>query len=437
MKRLFIADPSLKDIRGHHYMMTREATRSAQRLGFDVVWLCSAGFSGALDNENATVAPVFQASMYDAYMGQQQQINRPGLLDRLIRKLSGRPVTPPPAAPSGGFFEDLRTAMTQWRIGPQDRILLHTADGESLPAVARIVKETPLNALPIFHMATPYDPLGVMPKRHGMEGFEETLEHLKDTGALGRNLFLYAENAYLAEHLSQIWPAIVRPLPIPASAPLANAVGDARTRLCEKLDLQPDSFLVVSLGSARLEKGFQHIPDIVEQTFQRAPVATPAKGEISFILHASPQIVGRDPKITEAINRLQARPEGQAHLLLEPLSDDDYQDLLLASDVVLLPYGEHEYRVRGSAVVTEALAAGKTIVATANTYPGKAAQAHGGLTANDPSGFADAILEVYGARMAFSARAKSEHEKFVAANSMESYWRRCLDAERETTISDD
>ena len=27
MNRLFIADPSLKDIRGHHYMMTREATR--------------------------------------------------------------------------------------------------------------------------------------------------------------------------------------------------------------------------------------------------------------------------------------------------------------------------------------------------------------------------------------------------------------------------
>ncbi|MFC2950926.1 glycosyltransferase [Marinicaulis aureus] len=428
MKRLFIVDPSLKDIRGHHYMMTREATRSAQQLGFDVVWLCSEGFSGALDAEKATVAPVFRSSMYDAYISQQQQAKKPDLLTRLKRKLTGRRDAPPPA-PMGGFFEDLQSAMAQWEIGPEDRILLHTADGESLPAVARIIRETPLEALPVFHVATPYDPVGVMPKRQVMEGFEQTLEQLKEAGALGRKLFLYAENAYLAEHLSQLWPATVRPLPIPASAPEANACDAARTRLCEKLRLQPDSFLIVSLGSARLEKGFQHIPDIVAHVFERAT------GDIRFILHASPQIVGRDPKITEAINRLQARPEGQAHLLLEPLSDDDYQDLLLASDVVLLPYGEHEYRVRGSAVVTEALAAGKTIVATANTYPGKAAHTHGGLTADTPASFADAILEVYGARAAFSARAKNERENFVAANSMESYWRRCLDAEREENSS--
>ncbi|MEZ5894189.1 MAG: hypothetical protein R3C58_13730, partial [Parvularculaceae bacterium] len=68
MPRLFIADPSLKDLRGHHYMLTRAATLSAQSAGFDVVWLCSAKYEGALDQAGASVAPVFGASMYDAYM---------------------------------------------------------------------------------------------------------------------------------------------------------------------------------------------------------------------------------------------------------------------------------------------------------------------------------------------------------------------------------
>ena len=119
----------------------------------------------------------------------------------------------------------------------------------------------------------------------------------------------------------------------------------------------------------------------------------------------------------------------------DPLSDEDYQMLLHASDIVLLPYGEHEYRVRGSAVVTEALAAGKTLVAAANTYPGKAADAHGGLTASAPTDYADAILDIYKNRERYREQALRESESFIAENRMETYWRRCLDAEREAELS--
>jgi glycosyltransferase involved in cell wall biosynthesis len=264
-----------------------------------------------------------------------------------------------------------------------------------------------------------------------MEAFAKTLEELKSTGKLDRKLFLYAENAYLAGHLSQLWNTRVRPLPIPASPPPPNAGAAARAALTEKLDLSDDSFIIISLGSARLEKGFHRIPEIAEEVFARVSSLDGAEGNIRFVLHASTQIIGRDPQIAKALDALAARHETEVTLMLEPLSDDDYQALLHASDVVLLPYGEQEYRVRGSAVVTEALAAGKTILAAANTYPGKAAEEHGGLTANTAADFAEAILTAYRERSQFREKAARESETFIAANSMETYWPRCLAAEQE------
>jgi hypothetical protein len=42
---------------------------------------------------------------------------------------------------------------------------------------------------------------------------------------------------------------------------------------------------------------------------------------------------------------------------------------------------------------------------------------------------AKAILEVFENREAFAARAATERAKFIAENTVDTYWRRCLDAE--------
>lgn len=431
MPRLFIVDPSLKDLRGHHYMLTRAATKSAQAAGFDVTWLCSTAFSPELDQSGAAIAPVFGASMYDAYL--QKPGATAGRLAgwrRRFAKALGVGVAQqkaPSAAAASRFATDLLGAIKDFAIGAGDRILLHTADGESLLAVAQYAKVTALDAMPIIHVATPYDPVGVMPNKQNIEQLTPDIAILRDQNKLDRKLFLYAENALLAAHLTEIWSAPVRPLPLPVTAGDPSAAQAARTQMCEKLGINEDAFLVVSLGSARLEKGFHLMPDIVRRVFEFA--GEDARAKIKFVLHASPQIIGRDPVIAKAIDALQARPDGDVFLLLDGLSDDDYQALLHASDVVLMPYGEREYRVRGSAVVTEAISAGKSIVAKPGTYPGAAAEQHGGRTGAAPIDMAKAIIEIFDQREAFAARAASERNAYIADNAIEKYWRRCLDAE--------
>lgn len=409
-------------------MLTRAATLSAQQAGFEVAWLCSSAFSSELDQSGATIAPVFGASMYDAYLpnAASPEIKMARLGQRL-KKLLGASSPPPPEAPAHGkFYADLCSAIAQHSISADDRILLHTGDGESLQAVVQFVQETPSEGLPIIHMATPYDPAGVMPNKAGMENFPARLAELKAIGKLGSKLFLYAENALLAEHLSGLWDVTVRPLPLPVSD-TTDRTAAAKAQLCDRLNLPADAFVIVSLGAARIEKGFHLMPDIARRVFELADDKTAQR--IKFVLHASPQIIGRDPVIAKAISALEDRPDGQIFLQLDALSDADYQTLLHASDVVLMPYGEREYRVRGSAVVTEAISAGKTIVARPNTYPGAAAEQHGGRTGDAPIDMAKAIIDIAQNREAFVARAASERVMYNEENAVENYWRRCLKAE--------
>ena len=438
MPRLFIVDPSLKDIRGHHYMMTRAATLSAQSQGFDVTWLCSNEFTGELATDGVTVAPTFSATMYQNYMQKPAEAVRPSIWARIARKFGAAQEPPKPEGvdQTAAFHTDLGAALETHAIGPDDRIFLHTADGASFLGIARMIKERAAETLPRFHVATPYDPVGVMPNRKNADEIAAGLKDLAAMGLVDSKLFLYAENPYLAEHLSELWSAPVRPLDVPVYARETEKMERARQFRRDKLGLDDDVFLIVSLGSARMEKGFYLIPDIVRRTFEFAggeefPDAAPDK--IKYVLHASPQIVGRDPVIVKAIDKLNEMPGAQVELLLEPLSEPDYQSLLYASDVVLMPYNEKEYRVRGSTIVSEAIAAAKVIVAKDGAYPAKAAKDFGGETGALPIEMAKGVLKIASDQAAYRSRAETIASEYVAKNGINTYWRKCLDTEKATS----
>ena len=118
-------------------------------------------------------------------------------------------------------------------------------------------------------------------------------------------------------------------------------------------------------------------------------------------------------------------------LLLEPLSQEDYQSLLISSDIVLLPYDAKAYRVRGSGIVAEAAAAGKIIVASEDSYPGNVAAAYGGETGSSPEDFAEGVVKIASDFSAAKKRAAQLSNNYIAENGIDAYWRKCLDAERQ------
>ncbi len=432
MNRLFIVDPSLKDLRGHHYNLTQAATASAQELGFDVTWLCSTELECAIEIDGVTVDPVFQSSMYQQYkLPTGTEKKRRSIFGRFWGKRKSSNVKP--VDQEQQFIDDLRAALANHKVNRKDRILIHTADGIIFRAIGQLFLEGDPATLPCFHVATPYNPTGIMPNKGDASKIDESIAALRDAGFIGSQIFLYGENAPLSEHLATHWGTRVQPLGLPVDVPTTKAIERALVYRRETLGLDDDVFLVVSLGSARLEKGFDQFPAIIEaldEQLRTHHADQPVQPKIKFVLHASPQIIGRHPKISETIDALKSMPGDLVELKLEPLSEDEYENLLFASHAVIMPYTKKDYALRGSMIVTEAIVAGKSIIATEGTYPGYAASRMYGRTARNPAEFAEAILATAMNQANTMPEFDQARVDFIEQNARSKYWQKCLDVEK-------
>lgn len=432
MNRLFIVDPSLKDLRGHHYNLTRAVTTSAQNLGFAVTWLCSNEFDNARNIDGVTIDPVFRSSMYQQYMMPNKTGGKRG---SFFKRLWHKKADDQPASldQEQQFIADLRQSLANHKTNSQDRVLIHTADGVIFRALSQLLLGSDRETLPRFHVATPYNPTGIMPNKGDVLKIDASISALREASLIGSQLFLYGENQPLAEHLASHWGAPVRPLDLPVCAPTAEAINQGQIYRRDSLKVNDDTFLAISLGSARLEKGFEKLPAIISEInalLNDLPEGRPAPPKIKFVLHASPQIIGRHPKISEAIDTLSAMPRDLVELILDPLSEDEYEKLLFASDAVIMPYSVKDYAIRGSMIVTEAIVAGKLIIATKGTFPGYAASTMQGQTATSPAEFAKAILNLAENRTELTQQLDQAKMAFIEHNNVAKYWQKCLDAEK-------
>lgn len=427
-RQLLIADPSLTDRRGHHYNLTRLAAQSAEEAGFEARWLVSRELNADLAAAHPEAIPAFASSMYDAYKPGAAPLPRRGLLQRLLRP---RPAAPETAAPAPdlalSMLEGLLEGIEESGAGPADHLLFHTADGATYRAVGQLLEMRDPASLPIIHLCTPYDPVGVMPNRKTPEEVAAPIHKMEERGLLGSRVHLYAENDGLASHLSTLWEVVVSPLPLPVEE-AGDDIGAEISRFRqEALGVAPDSFVVASLGAARLEKGFNMFPDIIRRTYELA--GTPefpgtSAEKIHFALHASPQIIGRHPVIAAALEKLEALGSDRVTLLIEPLSDLGYRTLLEAADAVCLPYNTKDYRVRSSGIVTEALAAGKYLIASSGSYPGHVAENCFGGTGETPMEMARSLLTLIASKEERDARFRDAVDAFRTENAVPNYIRR-------------
>lgn len=446
-RRLFVVDPSLKDVRGHHFTLAKSVTESAILKAMEVTWLGSRDASEELFAESR-LDGTFGLSMYSAY----QQPNRgimatlsasaATLMNRIFVKSPRSQSISPDNNPSTGLAveirKDLERAIKKFSIGPADRLLFHTADGATYTALAELVAEREAINLPLFHVSTPYDPIGVMPNRQGPESVHEAINRVRDAHLLDRRVFLHAENPFLADHLSELWKCNVRSLDLPVRPVTEDMKFQARLFRRDNINVDETQFVVASLGAARMEKGFHLIPDIVRRTFELAGSAEFSDvptSKIKFVLHASAQIIGRHQVIAEAIKKLQRFPAHQVQLLMDPLTDVNYQNLTLAADAVLMPYDPRAYKVRGSGVVTEAIVARKFIIAKSGSYPAEMALWQGGAVGDSPMQMARGLLTLIKQRWQRFPKVKQASIDYVDENSTGRYVQKLFFAERDRSKS--
>ncbi|MFC3301134.1 glycosyltransferase family protein [Parvularcula lutaonensis] len=393
--RFFVVDPSLTDLRGHHYQLTLNADLAAREGGADPRWLINESAEKSLLERHEHAHPVFSLGMYDRYK-QGGAAKEASLSDQML--------------------EGLMKAIAEFEIGAHDILFFHTCDGATYEAVAAMTEAIPLEALPSIHLCTPYDPVGVMPNRDSPRTVAKAIDLMGYLGVIGTHVFLYAENDLLADHLSALWRTPVAPLNLPLPRFSNEHHEQARRYKTQELKIEPDARIVTVLGSARMEKGFHLLPDVIRRTYEFAQDRSFAD-EIHFVIQATPQIIGREDAIQRAIDKINSLGKERVQLLEHSLSVDEYRNLLLAADVVLMPYAKDKYRVRGSGVISEAIAASKFAVATDDSYPGHMAKAFGGGAGTHPRELAQAILDIFEnweARLEAHAKAFAEYQRLNA-----------------------
>jgi glycosyltransferase involved in cell wall biosynthesis len=432
-RRFVLVDHSLKDGRGHHYELAVRITKSVLANNLKPVWVCNKNFIFAEKHTEVDILPAINVSLYDAYnkgkrFDSLSSLRFPRIfisLFRFIRRIL-KTTKEIDNQPHDTFARDLVRAMDLLSLTTSDRLLFHTADGMTYAALDKLISNRNLKTLPIFHVCTPYDPVGVMPNLIQGCDISQIVNKWSQRKILDNRIFLYGENHLLAEHLSKIWNIKVRPLELPAIQVPNN---QSNTFSAKRQIDNRHSFEVVYLGPARIEKGFHLIPEIVQFTMEFLKREGFREDKVNFTLQCTPQIIGYTPQVLKAIERLQTYGKNIVTLVPEILSTEDYFSLLDRAHVILLPYGVNEYRVRSSGIVAEALSLNKIIVTTAGTYPAAAITHGGGATGTTPRELARAIVDIACDLPRFVANAQEQGKAYRKRNTSDNYVWNCLNTE--------
>lgn len=184
-----------------------------------------------------------------------------------------------------------------------------------------------------------------------MRGLRNALQIVLEGFPKGK-VFFYTDTNELTEQFDELKIAKFTTLPIPHTHPASS----------HKIN---DNKIIISyLGDARTEKGYHFLPGVIDDLW-KGYVST---GKVMFKIQSNFNIPGGEPKPALARNLLSVFPLDKVDLLTSSLSQEEYTDLLLGSNIILLPYDENNYYARSSGILGEALAAGIPVLVPARSW---------------------------------------------------------------------
>jgi hypothetical protein len=129
-----------------------------------------------------------------------------------------------------------------------------------------------------------------------------------------------------------------------------------------------DSVLQISyVGDARKEKGYQHLPRIIQDLW----LDYVKKDKIHFVIQSNFNVPGGTAQTAVARMQLECYSQDKVTLLKETLNSNEYLDLVRNSDIILLPYDQDAYYAGSSGILGEALVSGVPVIIPERTWMAK------------------------------------------------------------------
>lgn len=340
-------EPELARYVGHHYGMARTTCHSAELAGFECVVGASRAWSASLDG---IANPIEVLPTFSSYRNGGD-----------------------PEATASRFAEELITFLAQAHLRESDTIYLHMPYPQLILGVLEVVATLPLHEIPTFciRLCTDDDAYG----GHGIQQ-SKVMRTMDRLGRARRARVRFSVESTVLQNIYRT--ATAEELPVlfnPVSTDLAAATVAAAERRARRAADAPVAFGY--FGEAREEKGFLLMPDIVEKAIERF-----GADKVRFLIQVSTAPVNDTQPIKDARARLvdlARRPANAGAIKLHDEFSDmaSYYGAMAGCDVILIPYSQKAYAVRGSGVTLEAFHLGCPVVVTdgtdmATTFAGEA-----------------------------------------------------------------
>lgn len=251
------------------------------------------------------------------------------------------------------FLSDLLQLLEQYAIGSQDVLFFPNMNQSALAAIVDLVHQKRSDQLPYFKLLFRRNIFVGQPTyaqyvsdNYYIRVFDSLFSQMSSYLECAKIKF-YTDTERLKNEYEVFSPFRFTVLPIPF-----------RHDFIRYKDQRSRPYRVVYLGSARVEKGFHHLPPLVEAMRSRIEA-----GQVEFVFQSFPD---PEPETLEAIQKLQNQIG--VRLLAEPLTDQQYYELLNSSDVLLLLYDSLSYFSRSSCVFIESIVSATPFITFAGSW---------------------------------------------------------------------
>ena len=348
---VLIVDPALHSRGGHHYTASERLRHELRRIGITAACLGSAQ-ADAQTRAALDCLPVFSRSIY----GRQDDDD-----DRF-------------QAESATTARELAAALRA--LPPPDLLILPCSDAVLAAAVARAFRRNrrehrPRVLLWLLYgphpLKAPNDPQ-VAPRQARARQAYAALSAVTEVRA-------WCETAPMAS----FWQALV-----PFRVGVQQGPGLAMPPRAARGSVEPP--LVSCIGFANRAKGYRLLPGALGEVLPRDP-------SVRFLVHAI--VKGSDAEDDAPLFDRVAALGDRVVVRHDVLDAGTYADLLMGTDLLLLPYDPAVYGARGSGLFADAKRMGIPVVAPrACAFPREAFEQGWGVAieSHDPAGLARAIM---------------------------------------------
>ncbi len=412
-RRLAIVDTGLRGFDGHCFDYDREVASAARAVGLEILVVSALGptstakfrlAGGDCVDDGLSFAPFGEESGL-AEATPRLGSRMIGAVSRFapdfapfLRRIKGPSFSAPNPAANAVMAGRFMALLAKHGIGPDDHVFIPTPDAALFAGLLMHLRQTaPAGGSPggpVWHFVLRRDLDETGPLAREIRHTIHLLADLSSQEAEGWRLRLYADTARLCRQYRARFPLLdFSELPIPVRDMNAYPHRDS------------DGYInIVMLGSARREKGFHHLGEVIEPLRRARDRGIRAR----LVVQTNPNLIGGDPGIAATTNLLRRAPSELVTCIDGPLTPELYAGFLTAASIVLLPYDPALYLGRSSGIFAEALALGKPVIVPDSGWMA----ADHGVTFAYPDGLGGAVAQALAAYDDLRAGAQSRSARW-------------------------